>query len=64
MSAGLRFNAAERVELFGGLSQVGDEDTAAHAGVEFRLGGGWGVQLVGLAGENATGLSAGVVWRF
>ena len=64
MSAGLRFNAAERVELFGGLSQVGDEDTAAHAGVEFRLGGGWGVQLVGLTGENATGLSAGVVWRF
>lgn len=64
MSAGLRFNAAERVELFGGISQVGGEDTAAHAGVEFRLGAGWGVQLAGITGENSQGLSASVVWRF
>ncbi|MXY58307.1 MAG: outer membrane beta-barrel protein [Gammaproteobacteria bacterium] len=64
MSAGLRFNAAERVELFGGISQVGGDDTAAHAGVEFRLGAGWGVQLAGITGENSQGLSANVVWRF
>ena len=64
MSAGLRFNAAERVELFGGITQVGGDDTAAHAGVEFRLGGGWGVQLTGVTGENSQGVSASVVWRF
>lgn len=39
MSAGPRFNTAERVELFCGLSQVGGEGTAAHAGVGFRVGG-------------------------
>ena len=64
MSAGLRFNAAERVELFGGISQVDGEDIAGHAGVEFRLGGGWGVQLAGVTGESSQGLSASVVWRF
>ena len=64
MSAGLRFNAAERVELFGGLSQVDGEDTAAHAGVEFRLGGGWGVQLAGVTADDSQGVSASVVWRF
>lgn len=64
VSAGLRFNAADRVELFGGVSQVDGEDIAAHAGVEFRLGGGWGVQLAGVTGEDSQGLSASVVWRF
>ncbi|MDE0039584.1 MAG: outer membrane beta-barrel protein [Gammaproteobacteria bacterium] len=64
VSAGLRFAAADRVELFGGVSQVGGEDTAAHAGVEFRLGGRWGVQLAGVRGENSQGVSARVVWRF
>ena len=64
VSAGLRFAAADRVEFFSGISQVGGEDTAAHAGVEFRLGGGWGVQLAGVRGENSQGVSARAVWRF
>ena len=64
MSAGLRFNATERVELFGGLSHVDGEDTAAHADIEFRLGSGWGIQLAGVTGENSQGPSASVIWRF
>lgn len=64
VSAGVRYNGAERVELFGGISRVGGEDTSAHAGVEFRLGGGWGVQFAGVTGENSQGVSARVVWRF
>ncbi|MCY3839841.1 MAG: hypothetical protein OXH09_14500 [Gammaproteobacteria bacterium] len=63
VSAGLRYAAVERVELFGGVSQTGG-DTAAHAGVELRLGGGWGVQFAGAAAEDAQGVSVCVVWRF
>lgn len=62
--AGLRYNAAERVELFGGISQVGGDSTGGHAGVEFRLENGWGVQLAGVVGEDSQGLSLGVVRRF
>ncbi len=64
VSAGLRYNAAERVELFGGLSQVGGDSTSGHAGVEFRLADGWGMQLTGVFGEDSQGLSLGVVRRF
>lgn len=64
LSAGLRFRASERVELFAGASQVDFEDGTAHAGVEFRLGGGLGLQLAGVLGENSKGLSARAVWRF
>ena len=62
--AGLRYKAAERVELFGGLSQVGGDSTGGHAGVEFRLENGWGVQLAGVVGEDSQGLLLGVVRRF
>ena len=64
VTAGLRYNAAERVELFGGLSQVGGDSTAGHGGVEFRLANGWGMQFVGVLGEDSQGLSLGVVRRF
>ncbi|MCY4011644.1 MAG: outer membrane beta-barrel protein [Gammaproteobacteria bacterium] len=62
--AGLRYNAAERLELFGGISQVGGDSTNGHAGVEFRFANGWGAQLAGVVGEDSQGVSLGVVRRF
>ena len=64
LSAGLRYNAADRVELFGGLSQVGGDSTTGHAGVEFWIANGWGAQLAGVLGDNSQGFSLGVVRRF
>ena len=64
LSAGLRYNAAHRVELFGGISQVGGDSTGGHAGAEFRIANGWGMQLVAVLGENSQGLSLGVLRRF
>ena len=45
--------------MFGGLSQVGGDSTAGHGGVEFRLANGWGMQFVGVLGEDSQGLSLG-----
>lgn len=64
LSAGLRYKAADWLELFGGLSQVGGDSTTGHAGVEFWIANGWGAQLAGVLGDNSQGISLGVVRRF
>ena len=64
LSAGLRYKAVDWLELFGGLSQVGEDSTTGHAGVEFWIANGWGAQLAGVLGDNSQGFSLGVVRRF
>lgn len=62
--AGVRYDVAERMELFGGVSQTGGGSSGGHAGIEFRVANGWGAQVVGVVDEDSKGLSLGVVRRF
>ncbi|MDE0450475.1 MAG: outer membrane beta-barrel protein [Gammaproteobacteria bacterium] len=64
LSAGLRYKAVDWLDLFGGLSQVGEDSTTGHAGAEFWIANGWGAQLAGVLGDNSQGFSLGVVRRF
>lgn len=43
---------------------MGGDSTSGHAGVEFRLANGWGMQFTGVAAEDSQGISLGVVRRF